>query len=99
MYGDLGKLVLGARIFVDLAQIGHFLGNNRIYHRNVPCWHTSVIHGWKAVENADFWVKKSFGTSLILWAQGILSSPDPEADPLAYTASYLGGISNLNIST
>jgi hypothetical protein len=27
----------------------------------VPCWHTSVIHGWKAVENADFWVKIVLG--------------------------------------
>ena len=31
--------------------------------------------------------KKSFGLSLILWAQGILSPRDLEADPLAYTAS------------
>jgi hypothetical protein len=29
----------------------------------------------------------SFGSSLILWAQGILSLRDPKANPLAYTAS------------
>ena len=34
-----------------------------------------------------FFDKKRFGSSLILWAQGLLSSRDPEADPLAYTAS------------
>ena len=44
-----------------LAQIGRFSANNRIYHLYVPCWHTSVIHGWKAVENADFWVNKVLG--------------------------------------
>jgi hypothetical protein len=31
-------------------------------NRYLLCWHTSVIHGWKAVEKADFWVYSVLGT-------------------------------------
>jgi hypothetical protein len=71
------------------AQISRFCANNRIYHRYLLCWHTSVIHGWKALDKVDFFIEKSFGLYLILSAQGIFSSRDLEAYPLAYTASYI----------
>ena len=45
--------------------------------------HTWLESSWK---NGFFGVN-CFGSSLILWAQWIFSSRDPEADPLAYTAS------------
>ena len=46
--------------------------------------HTWLESCWKC----GFLGENSFGSSLILWAQGILSSRDQEPDPLAYTSSY-----------
>ena len=45
--------------------------------------HTWLESCWKC----GFLGKKSFGSTLILWAQGISLTLDPEPDPLAYTAS------------
>ena len=46
--------------------------------------HTWLESCWKC----GFLGENSFGSSLILWAQGILSSRDQEPDPLAYTSLY-----------
>jgi hypothetical protein len=45
-------------------------------------------HTWlESCCKCGFLGENCFGSSLILWAQGLFSSLDPEADPLAYTAS------------
>ena len=46
--------------------------------------HTCLESCWKC----GFFGVNCFGSSFILWAQGILLTRDPEANPSAYTASY-----------